>query len=104
MPKASEKKKGKYKDFFDRILESFFESVEKNAEDVLGKVSDFAFLRTAVKKYMIFMMFSTVAIIMILYGLGLLINTYFPAIGLWIIFLSLGIITFIIGGIYLKLK
>ena len=104
MPKASEKKKGKYKDFFDGLLKSFFESVEENAEDVLGKVSDFAFLRIAVKKYMTFMMLFTVAIIMILYGFGLLINTYFPAIALWIIFISLGIITFIIGWIYLKLK
>ena len=104
MPKASEKKKGKYEGFFYRLLGSFFESVEENAESVLKKVSNFAFLKTTFKKYMIFMMFSSVAIIMILYGLGLLINTYFPAIGLWIIFLSLGIITFIIGWIYLKLK
>lgn len=104
MLKASKKKEGKYKGFFDRLLESFFESVEENAENVLEKVSDFAFLRTAVKKYMIFVMFSTVAFIIILNGLGLLINTYFPAIELWIIFLSLGIITFIIGWIYLKLK
>lgn len=103
MPKAKEKK-GEYKNFFDKLLESFFKSVEENAENVLEKVSDFAFLRTAVKKYMAFVMFSTVALIMILYGLGLLINTYFPTIGLWIIFLSLGIITFIIGWIYLKLK
>lgn len=104
MPKASEKGKRKYKDFFDRLLESFFESIEENVGNILEKVSDFAFLRTTVKKYMVFVMFSTVAFIMILYGLGLLINTYFPAMESWIIFLSLGIITFMIGWIYLKLK
>ncbi|MDA3836930.1 MAG: hypothetical protein PF542_04875 [Nanoarchaeota archaeon] len=104
MQKAKGKNKKNYKGFFDKLLESFFDSVEENAENILEKVSDFAFLKTAAKRYMVFVMLTTVALLMILCGLGLMINTYFSAISLWATFLSIGIITFIIGWIYLRIK
>ena len=104
MAKTKEKKGRVYTSFFNRILKPLFSSVEENAEDLLEKVTDFAFLKSTFKKYMIFFIFATAAFVMVLYGLGLLINTYLPAIELWMVYILLGAVTYLIGLIYLKTR
>ena len=95
--KVTKKKKVPFKGFFDKLLDSFLESIGENAEELLEKLGDFAFLKSTIKKYLTFFMFAFAALILFTAGLGMMINDFFPMIKLWIAYLGLGIILFIIG-------
>lgn len=100
MQKTNKKRRGA---FFDRILGPLFDSIGENAENSLKKITDFAFFKSTYKRYMVFFSFVTAALIIVLHGLGLFINTYF-AINLWVVYIFLGVITYFIGRLYLKGK
>jgi len=96
-------RKNKHKNFFDRVLESLFTSIEENAEEVLGKIGDFIFMKKLLKKYVTFIILATASLTIILYGLGSLIQNYFSA-NPGIVYLSLGAVSLLISWIYLKSK
>jgi len=102
--KEVRKKKTPFKGFFDRILESLFESIEENTEDLLEKLGDIAFIKSTIKKYLTFFMFTIAALILFVAGLGLMINDFFPVIKLWMAYIGLGVILYIIGLINRSLK
>lgn len=102
--KSSRTKSSDFKGFFDRILESFFESVEENAEDILENISDWAFVKTTIRKYFVFFIIASASLVVFLQGIGLMINNYFPMVELWMAYLLIGVIVFIIGLIYRRLK
>ena len=88
----------------NRLLESLFESVEENAEDLLEKLGDFNFIKSTLKKQITFFMFVFAGLILFLIGLGLMVNEFFPIIKLWMVYLGLGILLYIIGLISRSLK
>ena len=96
-------KKSRPKNFFNKILESLFDSIEENAEELLEKIGDFIFIRKLLKRYVAFMIIASASLVIILYGLVLLILNYF-SIEPWIVYLSLGIVSLLISWIYLKSK
>lgn len=106
MAKRKEVRKNKsgFKGFFDRILESLFESVEENTGDLLEKLGNIKFIQSIFKKYLTFFMFSIAALTLFFAGLGLMINDLFPVIKLWIAYLGLGVLLYITGLIYRSIK
>lgn len=90
------------KGFFDRILESLFESLEENTEDVIEKLGDIAFLKSTLKRHFVFFIFTSASLVIFFYGLGIVINNYLPQIDIGLIYLGLGFILFIIGIISKK--
>lgn len=93
-----------FKGLFDRILGSLSESIEENTEDLLDNLGDFAFLKSTLRKQVVYFMFSFVGILLFLMGVGLMFNDLFPAIKTWMSYLGLGIIFYIVGLIYKELK
>ena len=98
------RKTAPFKGLFDRMLGSLFESVEENTEDLLGKLGNFAFLKSTLKKQITFFMFVFAGLILFSAGLGLMVNDFFPTIKLWMDYLALGIFLYLVGLIYRNLK
>ena len=102
--KSSRKTKKPFEGFFDRILASLFESIEENTEDLVDKLGNIAFVKSVFKKYFVIFIISSAALVMLSYGLGMMVNFYFPIIELWMTYIGLGILLFLIGLIYKQLK
>jgi len=102
--KEVKRKMSPIKGLFDKLLGTLFESIGENTEDLLKKLGDLAFLKSTLKKQIIFFMFIFAGLILFLMGIGLMINEFFPIIKLWGIYLGLGILLYIIGLIYRNLK
>ncbi len=98
------KKRIKFADFFDKALESLFDSIGENAEDIIKKIGDINFIRSTMKRYFTFFAFISASLVILSHGFGLMLNDYFPEIKLWMFYLGIGALLLIFGLVYKKIK